>query len=147
MLASGADFGTGYNAAPERSDFMSTNTAEKVFKLIEELPALERVKLDDLLAQPTIEPTVEMAVETVKQKEPPAKITRCEPLPDRSREHAWVKEHKDEYAGQWVALEGERLVAASFTAMEVFKAIDPKQPNPPLVLRVDSPDDLPYIGI
>ncbi|NOT61951.1 MAG: hypothetical protein HOP19_17180 [Acidobacteria bacterium] len=118
---------------------MSTNTAEKVFKLIEELPSLERVKLDELLAQPIIE--------TVKKKEPPAKITRCEPLPDRSREHAWVKEHKDDYAGQWVALDGNHLVAASFTAMEVVKVIDTKSPNPPLLIRVPSPGDLPYVGI
>lgn len=33
------------------------------------------------------------------------------PYIDRSRELAWLAEHEDEYAGQWVFLDGDRLVA------------------------------------
>jgi hypothetical protein len=33
------------------------------------------------------------------------------PYIDRSREMAWIAEHEDEYAGQWVALDGDRLIA------------------------------------
>lgn len=30
---------------------------------------------------------------------------------DRSREMAWIAEHEEAYAGQWVALDGNRLIA------------------------------------
>ncbi|HXU35982.1 MAG TPA: DUF5678 domain-containing protein [Blastocatellia bacterium] len=33
------------------------------------------------------------------------------PYNDRRRELAWLAAHEEEYAGQWVLLEGERLVA------------------------------------
>jgi len=33
------------------------------------------------------------------------------PYIDRSREMAWIAAHQEEYAGQWVALDGDRLVA------------------------------------
>ena len=33
------------------------------------------------------------------------------PYIDRSREMAWIAEHTHEYAGQWVALDGDRLIA------------------------------------
>jgi uncharacterized protein DUF5678 len=36
------------------------------------------------------------------------KVSR--PYIDRSRELAWLAEHERNYAGQWVVLEGERLI-------------------------------------
>jgi hypothetical protein len=33
------------------------------------------------------------------------------PYIDRSREMAWLAEHEQEYAGQWVLLCGDRLIA------------------------------------
>ena len=32
------------------------------------------------------------------------------PYADRSRESAWMSEHHGEYAGQWVLLDGDRLI-------------------------------------
>jgi hypothetical protein len=32
------------------------------------------------------------------------------PYIDRSREMAWLEEHEREYAGQWVVLDGNRLI-------------------------------------
>ena len=37
------------------------------------------------------------------------KATR--PYIDRAREMAWIGEHQAEYAGQWVLLDGDRLIA------------------------------------
>jgi len=33
------------------------------------------------------------------------------PYIDRSRQMAWIAAHQEEYAGQWVALDGDRLIA------------------------------------
>lgn len=118
---------------------MSTITAETILKLIEQLPPNERTRLDAMLAQQAAAP--------VQVKPPRDKRVPARPMKDRTRERQWVQEHKHEYAGQWVALDGDRLVAASLVQKEVVDAVDTTLPEPPLVLRIPSPDDLPYVGI
>lgn len=53
------------------------------------------------------------------QSAPRSKIKRV-PQPDRSREMRWIKEHRKEYAGQWVALDGDRLLSHGTDARQVF---------------------------
>ncbi len=118
---------------------MSTITAETILKLIEQLPPNERTRLDAMLAQ--------QAVASVKVKPPRDKRVPAKPMKDRTRERQWVQEHKHEYPGHWVALDGDRLVAASLVQQEVWDAVDPASSDRPLMLRISSPDDLPYIGI
>lgn len=124
---------------------MSTLTAENILQLIEQLPALEQNRLKDRLKELTEEQPSQTL--SAKPKAPRDKRVPCEPMPDRTLERQWVEDHKHDYAGQWVALAGDRLVAASFIQKEVFSAIDTSKPNQPLVLRVPSPDDLPSMGI
>lgn len=117
---------------------MSTLTAETILALIEQLPSDERTRLNQLMAQQG---------EPVKTKPPLDKRVPCEPMPDDKRERQWVKEHKTEYAGQWVALDGDRLIGASPNRMEISAAIKADGAKRPLILRIPSPDDLPFIGI
>lgn len=50
----------------------------------------------------------------------PAKIIATNlPVRDRSREYAWLKQHRDEYSGKYVALDGDTLVAVGEGAKEV----------------------------
>lgn len=118
---------------------MSKLTAENILALIEQLPSTERTRLNELLAQEQTEPA--------KAKPPLDKRVPCEPMPDDKRERQWVTEHKHEYPGQWVALDGSRLIAASPVEEKVWDAVDADGATLPLVLRIPSPDDLPYIGI
>ena len=56
-----------------------------------------------------------------KTKRPgfPAKIIATDvPVRDRSREDAWLEKHRDEYDGQWVALDGDKLIAADTDGKE-----------------------------
>ncbi len=41
------------------------------------------------------------------------------PVRDRTSEYAWLEQHRDEYAGQYVALDGDTLIAAGESAKEV----------------------------
>ena len=87
---------------------MSTLTAENILIMIEQLPTTERARLYQLLPPP---PTT--------TKPPLDKIVPCAPMPDRTREFDWIEAHKHEYPGPWVALDGDRLVAASLVEQEV----------------------------
>jgi len=113
-------------------------TAENILALIEKLPSGERARLNQLLTQESA---------PAKTKPPLDRRVPSKPMPDDTRERQWVEEHKHEYAGQWVALDGDRLIVASPIQQEVWDAISADTATPPLVLRIPSPDDLPYVGI
>jgi hypothetical protein len=114
-------------------------TAEHILILIEKLPSAERAKLNQLLT--------EQASEPAKPKPPRDKRVPSQPMPDDTREIEWIEQHKHEYPGQWVALDGGRLIAASPIQQEVWDAVKADGAKLPLVHRISSPDDLPYIGI
>jgi hypothetical protein len=61
-------------------------------------------------------------------------------------EMEWVQNHRAEFAGQWVALDGERLLAYGTNAREVFAAARAFGVPEPLVLKVEAPDALPFGG-
>lgn len=49
--------------------------------------------------------------------------SNSEPLPSvHGRESAWIKRHRDEYMNQWVALDGDKLLAHGTDAREVYLA-------------------------
>ncbi len=41
------------------------------------------------------------------------------PVQDHSREHKWLRENRDKFANQWVALDGKIMVASGADAKEV----------------------------
>src|SRR3954466_2233292 len=69
----------------------------------------------------------------------------AEPL-DGTSEQRWLAEHGREYAGQWVALDGDRLLAHGENARAVYAAVRDSGVSLPLVVRVNPPDQLPSGG-
>ena len=65
---------------------------------------------------------------------------------DCARELRWIAQHREEYAGQWVALDGERLLASGTNASEVYEAASRSGIELPLVVQVEPPDELPFGG-
>jgi hypothetical protein len=118
---------------------MSTLTAESILKLIEELPPTELIRLNQIMSQ--------RQTEFPKAKPPLDWSVPCEPMKDRTREMKWIKEHKHEYVGQWVALDGDRLIVASPIRAEISAAIKADGAKLPLVHRITSPDEPLPIGI
>jgi len=118
---------------------MSTLTAESILRLIEQLPSTERIRLNRLLAR--------RQVESATAKPPLDKRVPCEAMKDRTREMKWIEEHKHEYAGQWVALDGHRLIAASPIRAEISAAVKADGAELPLIHRIASPDEPLPIGI
>ncbi|MDQ3253161.1 MAG: DUF5678 domain-containing protein [Acidobacteriota bacterium] len=61
------------------------------------------------------------------------------------REHAWIEAHRDEYLGQWVALDGDRLIAHGTNAREVYLAAREKGVKAPFLEQM-MPSLEPYMG-
>jgi len=52
-------------------------------------------------------------------------------------ERAWINAHRDEYLGQWVALDGGRLIAHGADARTVYLAARAQGVEIPYVVRVE----------
>ena len=68
------------------------------------------------------------------------------PIKDRSREVEWLNEHRDEYAGQWIALDGEKLIASGDDLKQVVSAARRLGVPDALMMRVEPSDALPFAG-
>jgi hypothetical protein len=69
----------------------------------------------------------------------PARV-KAVPIADRPREaeFAWLREHATEYAGQWVALDGARVLATAPKLQELLSRIAAAdRARKPLFHRVD----------
>lgn len=57
----------------------------------------------------------------------------------------WLREHRVEYGGQWVALDGSRLIAHGPNAVEVHAAAKADGAYLPLITYIEPADALPFI--
>jgi hypothetical protein len=64
----------------------------------------------------------------------------------RKREYQWMKEHRDEYPGEHLALEGDKLIAHGKNLRQVMDEADKAGAMEPLFVYVESPDELPFGG-
>ena len=64
---------------------------------------------------------------------------------DRHREMKWIADNRSAYAGKWVAVEGDRLVAAATDAREVFIAAKAEGIAIPFVVHILPEDPLPFV--
>jgi len=67
------------------------------------------------------------------------------PSRDRSSEMKWLDENRAAYADQWVAVEGDRLIAANVDPLSVFSAAKAAGIQTPFVVHVLPEDSLPFI--
>ncbi|GEM_PF-5779556 len=66
---------------------------------------------------------------------PPEEAVHCE------AELRWIGQHRDEYKGEWVALDGDRLLAHGTDGDNVFAAARAQVKTPFLHHFLDFPDD------
>jgi hypothetical protein len=69
------------------------------------------------------------------------------PVRDRTLEHEWIAKHQNEYEGQWVALDGDKLLAYGFDLKHVTKTAWDMGVDDALFVRAEASDDLPYVGM
>ncbi|HWQ31902.1 MAG TPA: DUF5678 domain-containing protein [Blastocatellia bacterium] len=76
----------------------------------------------------------------------PRIISTNVPMKDRSRENEWLRQRRDKYAGQWVALDGDRLLAHGPRLKEVAEAARRAGVEDALMVHVEPSDALPWAG-
>src|SRR5947209_447026 len=65
-------------------------------------------------------------------------------LHDRTREQQWIAVHRDEYLGEWVVVEGERLIVHGHDARTVYDAARSSGIEVPFLIHVQPVDELPF---
>jgi hypothetical protein len=69
------------------------------------------------------------------------------PEPDPEPNRRWMAARRHEYSGQWVALDGERLIAHGTNAKEVFAAARADGAYLPLVTFIQPADAALFVGV
>lgn len=66
--------------------------------------------------------------------------------PDRSREYAWIKKHGAAYSGEYVALEGEQLLAHGPDGAIVLTTAQQTGVAVPFLIRLDNSQEENFWG-
>jgi len=64
----------------------------------------------------------------------------------RVSERAWLKEHRSEYAGQYVALDGNHLVSHGRDGRKVYAEARQAGVAVPYIVRIEAEDEPPFGG-
>jgi hypothetical protein len=67
------------------------------------------------------------------------------PYIDRSREMAWIAEHQEEYAGQWVVLDGDRLIGHGDDPVPIVEKARQEGIDRPLIMHLRK-ETGPFMG-
>ncbi|NOT60809.1 MAG: hypothetical protein HOP19_11370 [Acidobacteria bacterium] len=125
---------------------MTEITVENLFNQIAQLPPPEQSRLWRMIEPLAKAVPVENGKPStvVENGTPPKKKIEPIPLPDRTREMQWLKEHARKFIGQWVALDGDRLIAHGPDAKAVYAAARADGAYLPMVDSIEDPD-LPFV--
>jgi hypothetical protein len=67
------------------------------------------------------------------------------PFRDRQKEMAWIKNNRNQFANQWVVVEGERLIAADADGHRAFAIAKAAGIAVPFLVHILPEDPLPFI--
>lgn len=117
---------------------MSSLSLDEILDAVKQLPLTEQEQLRLMLNEKSksgLRPT------------PSKRVPNIVADTDYAKELRWLAEHQREYAGEWVALEGDRLITHGKNAKEVFAAARTSGVAMPMVTQVDDPDAPPFAGV
>jgi hypothetical protein len=112
-------------------------TAELIWAEIATLPVAEREKLRMLFNRPTAE---------LAAPAPPNGFIPPFDDSDTAPSLRWLEEHRNEYAGQYVALNGDRLIAHGTDPQQIIAAVRASGLNGLFFTLVPAADAPPFAG-
>jgi len=118
---------------------MSAKQLNEILKQVENLSSEEkRFLANELLKQVQQQPI--SISDSSLQQEKEAKSLR------QNLQMKWLAEHRTEFAGQWVALEGDHLISHGSNSREVIKAARKQGIKVPFIAYLEPCDALPFGG-
>jgi hypothetical protein len=110
---------------------------EQILAAAKQLPPDEQQKLIESLQKP---------IESPPKKKLGRRVPPPVPSKDRTLEYQWLAEHSREFAGKWVALEGDQMIACGARGAKVLAEARAKGVDRPFLVQVLDPDGLPFAG-
>ena len=121
---------------------MAEVTLESVLEQVRQLPVTEQQMLREFLPRPAV-----VRPEFKAYQIPPGRrVPLAETPKDRTKELAWLAQNQCDYAGQWVALEDDALIAHGHDVLKVAEEAKSKGVTDPLFARAEDPNALPFAG-
>lgn len=115
---------------------MEHATFEQAVEVVKALPAEDRGRLSEWLnSQEQLDKTTPSPLSTLEERE-----TRFQ------NSLQWLEKNKAAYLGQWVALDGGRLLAAGKDGKQVYAKAVATGVTVPLLQQINAEDDLPFGG-
>ena len=121
---------------------MAEVTLESVLEQVRQLPTVEQQQLREFLPRP------QAAMPEFKPAPipPGRRVPLAHKQKNRSRELAWLMKNQGDYAGQWLALEGDELIAHGYDLVEVSKEAKAKGVDNPIFAHAEDSNALPFAG-
>ncbi len=116
---------------------MSVATVEQILAEIAALPLTEQARLRQLLEQQAAS----------QEKEPLGKFVAPLPVPDPRLAMQWLRAHAEMYQEQWVALDGERLIAHGVDYEQVSECAKASGAHFPLITFIEAPPAHPFVRV
>lgn len=114
---------------------------QKIKKQLEVAKSLEPAQIQQ---QPKDITEISVPRKSLSQKRL-LKVKKVAPL-DFTKEMNWLEKYRTEFSGEWVALDGDRLVSHGLDGLEVYKAARRTGVESPFLVQVELEDELPFGG-
>ena len=105
---------------------------DQIIKSIEQLPASEQERIRRWLD--------ERGTSSIKENGSQTHADRS------AKSLRWLDENREKYSGQWVALDGDRLIASGPTAKEVYSKAKAEGIDIPFVELITRQESGPFTG-
>jgi Family of unknown function (DUF5678) len=111
------------------------NTLEHIIEAAKTLPPEDRRRLQEWLIEQ----------ERLDANEQPHEGTLRQEIEKYHQAKKWIAEHRTEYLGQWVALDGDHLISHGSNAVQVHNEAKAAGQKAPFVVRIIEEPEF-YVG-
>ena len=121
-------------------------TLEQAIEVVKSLPTSDRERFSEWFKEQERLDTKTNGSSAIESPAQPMPSTLAEREARFQRALRWLEENKAEYLGQWVALDGDRLLAAGTDGKQVYADAVAAGVATPLLQQINVEDDLPFGG-
>jgi hypothetical protein len=115
---------------------MMNSSFDEALQAVRSLPPVERRRLLEIIAEE----------EQAGRRGESQETARRLPQKSYELEYKWLREHRAEYAGQWVALDGDRLVSHGEDGRKVYAEAREAGVEIPYLVHIEPADAPPFGG-